>query len=165
MKQSARGDEMFAYVKTETGFSLVEVMIALVVLLLVFMGLMQAALLGIDSNLRNIFRDEALRIAAERMEEAKSLPFNNVVDDTADAVADTPVALAACTNPPVSDPAAYPVAVRRTFRSIVDFPYGTRRTVLDYGAAPVETKRITITVRWVYRGECYTHRIISLRRR
>ena len=89
---------MLAQVKTENGFSLVEVMIALVVLLLVFMGLMQSALLGIDSNLRNIFRDEALRIAAERMEEAKSLPFDVVVNDTADAVADDNLALPACQN-------------------------------------------------------------------
>jgi prepilin-type N-terminal cleavage/methylation domain-containing protein len=162
MKLSARGDEMFAYVKTETGFSLVEVMIALVVLLLVFMGLMQAALLGIDSNLRNIFRDEALRIAAERMEEAKGLPFDDVVNDDADTVLDHNFRLVACEGAPVTDPNDYDVRVVRSFRSIVDFPYGTRRTVLDYNA---ETKRITITVRWVYRGGCYTHRIISLRRR
>lgn len=162
---SARGDEMPGHVKTENGFSLIEVMIALVVLLLVFMGLMQSALLGIDSNLRNIFRDEALRIAAERMEEAKSLPFDDVVNDTADTVADHNLALPACQNPPVSDPNPYPVEVQRTFRDILNFPYGTRRTVTDFGAAPVDTKQIQITVRWEYRGECYTHSIISLRRR
>jgi len=155
---------MFAQVKTENGFSLVEVMIALVVLLLVFMGLMQSALLGIDSNLRNIFRDEALRIAAERMEEAKSLPFNGLVDDTdiADPVADDNFAIPECQVAPVSDPNPYPVRVDRSFRDIVDFPYGTRRTVFDYDA---DTKRITITVRWAYRGGCFSHRIISLRRR
>ena len=153
---------MFAQVKTENGFSLVEVMIALVVLLLVFMGLMQSALLGIDSNLRNIFRDEALRIAAERMEEAKSLPFDDVVNDTADAVADDNLALPACQNAPVSDAVPYPVEVQRSFRDIIDFPYGTRRTVTNFGA---DTKQIQITVRWEYRNECYTHSIISLRRR
>ena len=41
-----REDEMVRYIKNESGFSLVEVMIALIVLLLVFMGLMQSALLG-----------------------------------------------------------------------------------------------------------------------
>ncbi len=68
---------------TQDGVSLVEVMIALVVLLLVFMGLLQAALLGIDSNMRNIIRDEAVTVAAMRMEEARSMPFDTVVDDTA----------------------------------------------------------------------------------
>ncbi len=156
---------MPGYVKTENGFSLVEVMIALVVLFLVFMGLMQSALLGIDSNLRNIFRDEALRIASERMEEAKSLPFDGVVNDTADVIADDNLALPACQNPPVSDAVPYPVAVQRSFRSIIDFPYGTRRTVTDLDGPPVDTKQIQITVRWEYRNECYTHSIISLRRR
>jgi prepilin-type N-terminal cleavage/methylation domain-containing protein len=156
---------MPGYVKTENGFSLVEVMIALVVLFLVFMGLMQSALLGIDSNLRNIFRDEALRIASERMEEAKSLPFDGVVNDTADVIADDNLALPACQNPPVSDAVPYPVAVQRSFRSIIDFPYGTRRTVTDLDGPPVNTKQIQITVRWEYRNECYTHSIISLRRR
>jgi prepilin-type N-terminal cleavage/methylation domain-containing protein len=159
-----REDEMSGQVKNEKGFSLIEVMIALCVLLLVFMGLMQAALLSIDSNMRNIFRDEALRVATQRMEEAKSLPFDDVVDDTADAVADHNLALAACQLSPVSDPNPYPVEVRRSFRSIVDFPYGTRRTVTDLDA-PVNTKQIQITVRWEYRNECYSHNIISLRRR
>jgi len=156
---------MLAQVKTENGFSLVEVMIALVVLLLVFMGLMQSALLGIDSNLRNIFRDEALRIAAERMEEAKSLPFDDAVNDTADAVADHNLALPACQNPPVSDAVPYPVEVQRSFRDILNFPYGTRRNVTDLDGPPVNTKQIQIIVRWEYRNQCYTHSIISLRRR
>jgi type II secretory pathway pseudopilin PulG len=151
---------MFGYVKTANGFSLVEVMIALCVLFLVFMGLMQSALLGIDSNMRNILRDEALRIAAERMEETKNIPFDNVVSDAGTQITFT----GPCAGPPIND-AAYPVLVQRDFRNIIDFDYGTRMTVLDYGAAPIETKRITVTVRWEYRDTCFTHRIVSLRRR
>ena len=81
---------------TQDGVSLVEVMIALVVLLLVFMGLLQAALLGIDSNMRNIIRDEAVTVAAMRMEEARSMPFDNVVNDTADPITDDNLALVSC---------------------------------------------------------------------
>jgi type II secretory pathway pseudopilin PulG len=154
---------MFGYVKTANGFSLVEVMIALCVLFLVFMGLMQSALLGIDSNMRNILRDEALRIAAERMEEAKNLPFDDVISDAGIAHTFT----GPCDEDPINDP-SYPVLVERDFRNIIDFPYGTRMTVFDYGPAPpppIETKRITVTVRWEYRDTCFTHRIVSLRRR
>jgi prepilin-type N-terminal cleavage/methylation domain-containing protein len=39
------------------GVSLVEVMIALTVLLVVFLGLMQAALLSIEQNMKNLLRD------------------------------------------------------------------------------------------------------------
>ncbi len=54
-------------VRNRKGLTLVEVTIALVVLLFVFMGLLQAALLSIDHNLRNVLRDEAVRIADQRM--------------------------------------------------------------------------------------------------
>lgn len=151
---------MFGYVKTANGFSLVEVMVALCVLFLVFMGLMQSALLGIDSNMRNILRDEALRIAAERMEETRNLPFDNVVNDV--VVAGNDVTFTGpCAGPPVND-ASYPVRVDRDFRNIVGFDYGTRMMVADLDG---DTKRIEITVRWEYRDKCFTHRIVSLRRR
>ena len=148
---------MVRHVRNGDGFSLVEVMIALVVLLLVFMGLMQTALLSIDSNLRNIIRDEALRIAAQRLEETRTMPFNNVVSDGAGAA----VHLNACANPPISD-ADYPVMIERNFRSIQNFPYGTRCTVTNLDA---DTRQIQITVRWEYKNECNSHNIISLRRR
>lgn len=158
---SAREDNMSGFVKNIDGFSLVEVMIALVVLCLVFMGLMQSALLGIDSNMRNIFRDEAIRIATERMEETRSMPFNLVVSDPAPG---DNLMLPACVNPPVNDGGPYEVAIQRDFRNIQNFPYGTRMTVTDLDAGP-DTKQIQITVRWEYRNECYTHSIMSLRRR
>lgn len=151
-----REDSMSGYVN-RYGFSLVEVMISLIVLLLVFMGLMQSALLGIDSNMRNILRDEGVRIAAERMEETRNMPFDNVVSDPAAAAVNLP----ACGNPPFND-AGYPVLVARNLRSIQDFPYGTERTVTDLDA---DTKQIQIVVRWQYRNICYGHDIMSLRRR
>ena len=54
------------------GVSLVEVMISLVILLIVSMGLLQASLLSIDSNVRNELRDEAVRIASESMAQRRS---------------------------------------------------------------------------------------------
>jgi prepilin-type N-terminal cleavage/methylation domain-containing protein len=140
---------------TQDGVSLVEVMIALVVLLLVFMGLLQAALLGIDSNMRNIIRDEAVTVAAMRMEEARSMPFDTVVND---ATPGDNLALAAC--PAGDNP--YPVEVDRNFRNIQNFPFGTNRTVTDLNA---DTKQIEILVRWEHKNECYTHSATTLRRR
>jgi len=147
---------------TQDGVSLVEVMIALVVLLLVFMGLLQAALLGIDSNMRNIMRDEAVTVAAMRMEEARSMPFDNVVNDTADTITDDNLALVSCQSAPVSDANPYPVEMDRNFRNIQNFPFGTRRTVTDLNA---DTKQIEILVRWEHKNECYTHSATTLRRR
>lgn len=150
---------MFRYVKGGNGFSLVEVMIALCVLLLVFMGLMQTALLSIDSNMRNILRDEALRIAAQRMEETRNLPFGVVASDPAGVA----VTLPACGNPPISF-ANYPVLLERDFRNIENFQYGSIMGVTNLDPGP-DTILIQITVRWQYRDECYSHTISSLRRR
>jgi len=139
--------------------SLVEVMIALVVLLLVFIGLLQSALLGIDNNMRNILRDEAVTVVSMRMEETRSMPFDNVVNDV------TPgdnLILSSCQNPPVSDANPYPVEIDTNFRNIQNFPFGTRRTVIDLN---VDTKQIQILVRWEYKNECYTHSATTLRRR
>jgi prepilin-type N-terminal cleavage/methylation domain-containing protein len=52
----------------QKGVTLVEVMIALVILLIVFIGLIQASLLTIQSNVRNLARDEAVRITADQMD-------------------------------------------------------------------------------------------------
>ena len=69
------------------GFTLVEVMIAMVVLLLVFLALMQTALVSIDSNMKNNLRDEAANIAAMRMEQARNLQYTQSTDNLAsDAV-------------------------------------------------------------------------------
>lgn len=150
---------MFRYLENRYGFSLVEVMIALIILLLVFMGLLQSALLGIDSNMRNILRDEAIRIAAERMEEVRSIPFNSVVSDPSPG---DNLMLPACANPPVGDGGPYEVEIQRDFRNIQNFPFGTRMTVTNLDA---DTRQIQITVRWEYRNDCFTHSILSLRRR
>lgn len=144
--------------KSQDGMSLVEVMIALVVLLLVFVGLFQAALLGIDNNMRNILRDEAVTVAAMRMEEARSMSFDSVLDDTVT----NSVNLLACGNSPVNDAGPYPVGLTRNFRNIQNFPFGTRRTVTDLNA---DTKQIQVLVRWEYKNECYTHSATTLRRR
>ena len=51
------------------GLTLVEVMIALLVLLVVSLALMQTALVSINANMTNVLRDEAVNIAEMRMNE------------------------------------------------------------------------------------------------
>ena len=63
------------------GVTLVEVMISLVIFLIVFMGLMQTALLSIDGNVRNVQRDEAITIANGELDNLKNVPFDSLNDD------------------------------------------------------------------------------------
>jgi prepilin-type N-terminal cleavage/methylation domain-containing protein len=146
----------------EKGLTLVEVMIALLVMLLVSLALMETALLSIGSNLRNIIRDEAVNVAEMRMNETRNISFDNMVDDTADAIPDDNLVLDACRNSPVSDPVPYPVKITRNFRNMANFDFGTRRTVAAMGS---DNRQITVLVRWVYRNECYTHSVSTIVRR
>jgi prepilin-type N-terminal cleavage/methylation domain-containing protein len=72
-----------------SGFTLVEMLIGMLIILVVILGLIQAALLSIDNNVRNLLRDEAVRISEQAMtgelvdtggtkhEGLKNLPVDN----------------------------------------------------------------------------------------
>lgn len=114
------------------GLTLVEVLIAMVILLFVSLALMQTALLSIDSNMRNILRDEAVSIADDKMDEARNEPFSS---------------LAAFSNTVTRD-------VRRTGIS-----FGVDRTVSGINT---DNKQVDITVDWTWKGQTYSHTISTI---
>ena len=68
-----------------SGFTLLEVLVALVILMVGMMALLSAATSAISLNLDNIFRDEAVQIADAKLRVVKgnklatySLPFQNI---------------------------------------------------------------------------------------
>jgi prepilin-type N-terminal cleavage/methylation domain-containing protein len=129
--------------KNNQGLTLVEVLIAMVVFLLVSLAMMQTALVGIDSNMINVLRDEAVRIAEENMISARNTPFDILVTIPAEPV-------------------------RRDIRNRKDFPYTVTRTVTDHG---LNNKEINIIVTWEWKdqtvanGNAYTHSITTIVRR
>lgn len=127
------------------GISLVEVMIALVVLLLVSLALMQTAMVSIDANMKNVLRDEAVGIAEMRMNEARNTPFDSLVSDGAD------------------------IPITRNIRSITNFPYTTRMTVTnlntDNRQVDIRDRQVDIRVGWAWKGENYTHNITTIVKR
>lgn len=144
--------------QNKQGATLIEVMVALLIFLIVSLALMQTSLISIESNLINELRDEAVRIAGERMEEARNIVFDNLFSDVTPGVN---LELASCKQPPVNDPNNYPVRITRRIRN-TDIDFGSRRTVRSLGS---DAKEITILVRWQYRGSCYSHTISSIRKK
>lgn len=154
------------------GVTLVEVMIALVVLLFVFMGLLQAALLSIESNTKNLLRDEMTRLVAERTAEIKNISFDNVGSDLA---GDLTLNITACTLPPVSDAGLYVPLTLRVRNMTLDNCgpgknlncCGSRVTVTDLEVPPnpVDTKQITILLRCEFKGDCISQTLPTSRRR
>jgi prepilin-type N-terminal cleavage/methylation domain-containing protein len=126
------------------GLTLIEVLIAMVVFLLVSLAMMQTALVGIDSNMINVLREEAVKIAEESMIDVRNMPFDSLVEGTT-------------TLPTVSR------NLRNTMR-----PFTVTRAVTDHGD---NNKEINILVAWEWKdqtvahGNPYTHSITTILRR
>lgn len=130
------------------GMTLIEVMIALIILLIVMLALMQTVTLGINSNVSNLLRDEATNIAELRITELRNKLFT---DGILAATAGTDEV------PPVT----------REFRNFaVDFR--PRRTIADLDG---DNKRVDITITWEWRnrtvasGNPYTYTVSTIVRR
>ena len=136
------------------GVTLVEVMIALVILLLVFLALMQTALVSIDANMKNVLRDEAVSIAEQRLNTARSLPFDSLVND------------AAALPTPNDCPGTFAVGerVQRDFRNIINKDFCSNMTVTPLGVTG-DTRQVNIRVIWNWKGEAFIHSITTLIRR
>lgn len=118
------------------GVTLVEVIIALTLMLVVFLALMQTAIVSIDSNIKNLLRDDAVSIAEAGMDEARNVPFDLLSGST-------------------------PSAVERKARDITT-TYNVTRAVTDLNA---DNKKVDVTVQWTWKGETYTHRDTTIIRK
>ena len=127
------------------GLTLVEVMIALLILLIVSLALMQTAMVSIDANTKNSLRDEAVKIAEELMGETRSLPFDDFDQN-------------GTTDP---DPLTMNGTVTRQIRNTT-ITYTTTTVVDTFNE---DNKEIDITVSWTWAGQLFNHRISTIRKR
>lgn len=119
------------------GMTLIEVMMALLILAVVSLAMMQTALLGMKENMRNAIRDEAVNLADEKMNELRSTPTVSIPFGTQ----------------PEIDNARY-------FRaSLVHLK--SRQTVTQVGSDPY-TKQVTMAVTWTFSGQTYTHSVTTI---
>ena len=139
------------------GLTLVEVMIALSVFLLVFMGLFQTALLSVDHNVKNMLRDEAISIAAMRMEEERNRTFDNLQSYiiAIPSNADCPVFMTTGDR------------IQKNFRNMTkDFCINLECLEIggdnDCTTADSVNKQLNLQVGWTWKGEEYTHDITTL---
>ena len=149
-------------VRDKRGMTLVEVLIAMVVLLLVSLAMMQTALVSIDSNMINVLRDEAIGIAEMRMNEARNLAFTSTTDNLLDDGTDSNLTSTICPATFVTSFGTTGLRVTRNLRNISNFSFCTNRDVSTLGA---DNKQVTITVGWKWKENPYTHSISSIVRR
>lgn len=122
--------------KNSDGYSLVEVMIALVVLLLVFLALMHTTVLSIDANMRNILRDEGVSIADRQMIAARNTAYVSLTDGVTNG------------------------SLQSNLRNYTG-TYQWWRQVGPLGSAN-EGKQVVIRVSWDWKGVTYSHQTSSI---
>lgn len=129
------------------GLSLVEVLIAMVILLFVSMALMQTALVSIESNMKNVLRDEAVAVADTRITEARNLGFGALVSDG------WSLAGQGC---PADFVAAHPNGrvYYRSLKGISTFSFCTNMWTTNLG---VNNAQVEVTAGWSWKGQTYTH--------
>lgn len=142
-------------VKDKKGLTLVEVLIAMVILLLVSLALMQTALVSIDANMRNVLRDEAVSVAEERMDEARNTAFDSLASDS------TPLPSGVDCPATFTDGSANGQRIQRNIRNVSNKDFCTRLAVSGTG----DTRQINVEVRWIWKVENYTHSISTIVRR
>jgi prepilin-type N-terminal cleavage/methylation domain-containing protein len=158
------------------GLTLVEVMIALLVMLVVFFALMQTALVGIDANMLNTLRGEAVNAAEKRMNaDVRNKPFASILTDT-DSLLSVPlesgcgVSSGGCNDCPTGFPSTGKCRCSDV-RSISDFKFCTNVTCTELGGDnncatdDADNRRIDVMVGWKWKGQNYVHKITTVRKR
>lgn len=133
------------------GLTLIEVMVALVILLIVFLAMMQTIAVAININVKNALRDEAVKIADERVNALKNLSFENNANLNATGgsfINDV-------------DPNTGTNIITRSFRNF-DMPFTSTKRITDINA---DNKRIELTVTWTWRNETLSHGVLLVLKR
>lgn len=118
------------------GFTLIEFLVALVILTVGLLGLLQTVNYAIETNMTTQLRDEAVRLADERMSTEKAKVFDAISTNTRQEFVS--------------------VKVVNAFKNYSIVKNTTALT------ASGNTRNINIQVSWKHKGARYTHVISSL---
>jgi prepilin-type N-terminal cleavage/methylation domain-containing protein len=131
------------------GSSLIEVLMAVTILAIVAAALMQASTLVLQQSVQNEMRDEAVRLAEQRMQELRSGPggFDNP-DPSGNNV---DLVIGNVTYLPIT----------RNIRN-APIPFTVSKNVVGLDS---DSKQVTVTIAWLFRNQQYNHSIMSIVRR
>jgi type IV pilus assembly protein PilV len=116
------------------GFTLIEVMVAIVIMMVGLLGLMATADLALDMNTRDYMRDEAVRVGETAMNATKNSGYSNIA---------------------IGGPTTQTLSAN--IRGMAK-QYSVATTVTDLG----NSKNISVVVSWTYKGLTYYHGVDSV---
>ncbi len=121
-------------ISNDRAFTLVEVLVAIIILMVGLLGMLQVINLAIATNMQNDFRNQAVLIAEEQMAQKKSLPFSNITASTQRSL-----------------------NVQAPMRNAT-VNYSVTYRVDNVG----NSKKIDVGVRWQFKNNTYEHVISSM---
>jgi type IV pilus assembly protein PilV len=119
----------------QCGFTLVELLISIVILMIGMLGLFQTITVALDKNLENQLRQKAIAVAEQQLNDLKGRSFSNITGNTSTFQS---------------------VAVGSVFKNI-----SAQRQIANLAASDPKTKQVSIRVWWRYRGKPYEHQTAS----
>ncbi len=124
------------------GMTLIEVMIALMLLAITSLALIQSALVAMNINVTNELRDEAVSVAEQRMNELRNTPFT-----AADML--------------VTPPTGVDENITRSIRSNPTFSFTINRMISQVNT---DNRQVSLTVIWNYKDRQYRHGVSTVMR-
>lgn len=120
---------------SQRGFTLVELMVSILILLVGLLGMLQAVNLALDKNLGNQLRQKGVEVAEQRMNDLRARPFTNLTGSSAGVVK---------------------VNVGSAFKNM-----SVQSRVDNLAGTSSRTKQVSVRVWWTYRGRVYEHQTAS----
>ena len=122
--------------QNESGFTLVELLAAIVIMMVGLLGLLQSVNIAMEYNLKNQMRGEVVRVAQDAMNDMRSRPFDSVIAETT----------------------TVPSSLRNINRN-----YTVKRSVISAGTDV--SKQYQVDVKWKYKNVSTTHSVMTVRSR
>lgn len=119
-------------IKNTDGFTLIEFLVATVILMVGLFGMLQGINLAIDKNSETLFRNEAFSVADEVMMDQRGKKYDEIITVAA------------------THKLRNTRGIQKTYSASVDVATPT-----------VNTKQIGVTVSWKYKGERKNHSVSS----
>ena len=117
--------------------TLVEVLVALAIVFVIFLGLSDAGLVVLNENIKNSLRDEAVSVAESEMQVVRNMPFASL--------------------PGADNTVTYTVPPRPIRGLSVNYTVTRGIRFLDN-----DNREVTINVAWTRQGRAYNHQILTI---
>ena len=124
------------HVSKINGFTLIEVMVSIIILMVALLGTFQAINLALDKNVENQLRQKGMAVAEQQLNDVKALPFDSIAVGTVNST----VQVAA---------------------GLVAKDFAVTRQVQNLAGTDSHTKQVSVRVSWTYRGRPYAHEVVT----